>query len=136
MKMCCTVVLILLAVPQLARAQIRVGDLEQPRLIISEKAIATALATTSPSLVPPQDQRDSVKNGAIVGAIIGGAAMGGFVTWLCHALKESGDPSCWKGVAVWTGLGAGAGAAGGAGIDALFTRYAPAPARADRLRRD
>ena len=90
-----------------------------PRLIISDKAVADALKAEQPS---KREDRDSVKNGALIGAIIGGIAMGGFVGWLCNALKEPGDPSCLGGTLVWTGIGAGAGAAAGAGIDALFMR--------------
>jgi hypothetical protein len=75
-----------------------------------------------------REDRDSLKNGALIGAIIGGIAMGGFVGWLCNALQEPGNPSCLGGTLIWTGIGAGAGAAAGAGIDALFMRSAQVPA--------
>ena len=81
------------------------------RIIISEKAVADALAAEQPSM---RDDRDSLKNGALIGAVIGGIAMGGFVGWLCNALREPGNPSCLGGTLVWTGIGAGAGAAAGA----------------------
>jgi hypothetical protein len=94
------------------------------RLIISETAVADALAAEQPAL---REDRDSLKNGALIGAIIGGAALGGFVTFLCNALQAPSDPSCVPPSLLYTGIGAGIGAAAGAGIDALFARSASAP---------
>lgn len=100
-----------------------------PRLIISEKALADALADEQPGM---REDRDSIKNGALIGAIIGGIAFGGFVGWLCNALQEPSDPSCLGPSLVYTGVGAGIGAAAGAGIDALFMRPGFAPPRSTR----
>jgi hypothetical protein len=105
--------------PIAASAQQNSSTAAAPRLIISEKAVADALAAEQPST---RERRDSVGNGAIIGAIIGAAAMGGFVMFLCNALKEPGDPPCWKSSGLAIGIGAGAGALGGAGIDALFAK--------------
>jgi hypothetical protein len=99
-----------------------------PKLIISERAIVDALAAEQPAT---RERRDSVKNGALIGAVIGGIALGGFVSWLCNALQEPSDPSCLGGSLIYAGVGAGIGAAAGAGIDALFSASAPS-----RLRRD
>lgn len=115
--------------PLSAAAQHRAASDNQPRLIISEKAIAGAPLTAQPS----GNQRDSLKNGSIIGAVIGAAVMGGFVTFLCNALKEPGDPSCWKSSGLAIAIGAGAGALGGAGIDALIDRQPrPGPAKLRR----
>jgi len=114
MRICCMLVLILsFATPSLAQ--------QRSKLIISDRAIAMGMAAHPPSPAM-QSPRDSLKNGAIIGAVVGGVAMGGFVGWLCHMLKEPGDPSCWKSVGYAGALGAGIGAAGGAGIDALAMR--------------
>ena len=86
------------------------------RLIISEKAVADALAAEQPAMRGP---RDSVKNGAVIGAVVGAIALGGFVGWLCNMLQEPSDPSCVGPSLLYTGVGAGIGAAAGAGIDAL-----------------
>ena len=94
-----------------------------PRLIISEKAVADALVAEQPQ---PRDDRDSVWNGALIGAIVGAAAFGGFVTFLCNALQEPSDPSCLGSSLMGIGIGAGAGALGGAGIDALMS-WSPFP---------
>ena len=90
-----------------------------PRLIISEKAVADALKAEQPAM---RERRDSVKNGAVIGAVIGAIALGGFVGWLCNALQEPSDPSCVPGTLLYTGIGAGIGAAAGAGLDAVFAR--------------
>src|SRR5688572_24518687 len=123
----CTVIVMLSVVfsPIAASAQHHITSAAPPRLIISEKAVADALAMEQPVM---RERRDSVKNGAVIGAIIGAIALGGFVGWLCNTLQEPSDPSCVPGTLLYTGIGAGIGAAGGAGIDALFMRSAPGSA--------
>ena len=105
--------------PVAASAQHNSWSAATPHLVISEKAVIDALSAEQPAM---RGNRDSVKNGALIGAIIGGIALGGFVGWLCNALQEPSDPSCLLPSLVNTGLGAGIGAAAGAGIDALFMR--------------
>ena len=101
-----------------AAAQQRVEAGQPKRLIISEKAIANGLTIEQPA---PRDQKDSLLNGTFIGAVVGAAVMGVGVTYLCNALKEPGDPPCWKSSGLAIAIGAGAGALGGAGIDALLT---------------
>lgn len=79
-----------------------------------------------------REDRDSLKNGTLIGAIIGGIAFGGFVSWLCNALQEPSDPSCLGPSLIYTGVGAGLGAAAGAGIDALMAAADPSGLRRDR----
>ena len=122
------VTLSLALMPAAAAAQQRAGPVESPRLIISEKAVADALAAEQPTL---PERRDSLKNGALVGAVIGGIALGGFVGWLCHMLQEPSDPSCLPPALLYTGVGAGIGAAAGAGIDALLSASAPSGQKRD-----
>jgi len=111
MRLCCTFVLILsIATPALAQ--------QQSKLIISDRAIAMGMAAHSPAPAM-QSSRDSLKNGAIIGAVIGGAAMGAGGMWVCGMLREPGDPPCWKSVLPVAAIFAGVGAAAGAGIDAL-----------------
>ena len=117
----CTVALgfCLVAAPLPALAQHHNSTAAPPRLIISEKAVADVLAAEQPRR---REDRDSLKNGAAIGAIIGGIALGGFVGWLCNALQEPSDPSCLMPSLLYTGVGAGIGALGGIGIDALFAK--------------
>lgn len=96
------------------------GETRHPgRLIISDRAVAGGLTVKQP---PAREHRDSILNGTLIGAAIGGAVMGGFVTFLCNALQEPSDPSCLGSALMATGIGAGAGAAAGAGIDAMLTK--------------
>src|SRR5687767_15113567 len=118
--------------PVAASAQHNSSTAAPPRLVISERAVADALAVEQPSM---REDRDSLKNGALIGAIIGGIAMGGFVGWLCNALQEPGNPSCVPGTLLYTGVGAGIGAAAGLGIDALFMRVGVGPPAAPRAAR-
>jgi hypothetical protein len=90
------------------------------RLIVSDAAIARGLAEHPPT--PVAHSRDSLKNGTIIGAVVGAAIFGGYVTFLCKALQEPSDPSCFKSSLLAIGIGAGGGAAAGAGVDALFVR--------------
>jgi hypothetical protein len=66
--------------------------------------------------------RDSLRNGALIGAIVAGIGAGLFINQLCENVSEEGDGPCWKPALVFAGLGAGAGALVGAGIDALVQR--------------
>ena len=117
----CTVILAFCLVfsPVPVMAQHNSAAAASPRLIISEKAVADVLAAEQPRL---REDRDSLKNGAAIGAVIGAIALGGFVGWLCNALQEPSDPSCVPGTLVYTGIGAGIGAVAGLGIDALFAK--------------
>ena len=111
MRLCCTFVLILsIATPAIAQ--------QQTKLIISDRAIAMGMAAHPPAPAM-QSSRDSLKNGAIIGAVIGGVVMGAGGTWVCSMLREPGDPPCWKSVLPVAAIFAGIGAAAGAGIDAL-----------------
>ena len=102
-----------------AAADPRTQTTQPHRLIISEKAMANALTMEQPVA---RERKDSLLNGTLIGAVIGAAVMGVGVTYLCNALKEPGDPPCWKSSGLAVAMGAGAGALGGAGIDALRIR--------------
>lgn len=89
--------------------------------------LASAIAAFAASPPPPQSSRsrDSLKNGAIIGAVVGAAALGGFGLFLCHALDDTGgDPNCFPGVLAIAAVGAGIGVGAGVGIDALLVRRA------------
>jgi hypothetical protein len=92
-----------------------------PRLIISERAISEGMAAF-PGAAAVQSSRDSLKNGTLIGAAIGGVAMGAVGGWICHMLKEPSDPSCWNTIWPSVAIGAVIGAGAGAGIDALAMR--------------
>lgn len=74
------------------------------------------------SIIRSAPAGDSLANGAIIGAFVGAGAAFGFGWTLCNALREPGNPSCWKGSLLIAAVGAGGGALAGAGIDALIDR--------------
>jgi hypothetical protein len=86
---------------------------------------------TAPVAPPNARGRDSLKNGAIIGAVSGGAlgALAGAYGCALGGVPDagSGEPSCGSDVLVGAALGAIVGAFIGVGIDALFER-APHPA--------
>jgi hypothetical protein len=89
---------------------------------VASSHIATAETHAANVLQQTGSSRDSLRNGALIGAIIGAAATFGFGMYLCHAIREEGDPPCLGPALVLTAAGAGAGALAGMGIDATFTR--------------
>jgi hypothetical protein len=75
-------------------------------------------------VAPAAGKRDSLKNGAVIGALVGAAALGGFGLYLCHALDDTGDPDCFPTVLGIAAIGAGIGLSAGVAIDVLLARQA------------
>ena len=115
-------ILVVLSVATPAIAQQRSLDVPSGKLIISDRAIADGMSSARSVAPPAQGSRDSLKNGTIVGAVIGAVVMGTGVGLLCKALQEPSDPSCWGSASMGAAMGAGIGALGGLGIDAMLTR--------------
>jgi hypothetical protein len=124
--MCWMAVAMLLGVAAPTTAQELTDGRVVTKLVISESAIEMALARERAASAMRQ-QRDSLKNGVIIGALVGFAigAVGGKL--LCAAFEEGHTP-CWDGVLRVGALGAAIGAGAGAGIDALAYRRTPLPA--------
>jgi hypothetical protein len=117
-------------IPSIVRADQISARVEAARVMLPSGLLATSLASLDARQQPSSSRRgtrDSLKNGALIGAIVGAAALGGFGLFLCHALDDTGDPDCFPGVLGIAGLGAGIGAGAGVAIDALLVRQA-APA--------
>jgi hypothetical protein len=66
----------------------------------------------------PARSRDSLANGAIIGAIIGAASVGAFAAVLCRAYQEEGDPSCFPDTLRFAAIGGAIGGGVGLTIDA------------------
>ena len=77
---------------------------ERPSLVEQATAYALRLDLARP---PSRLRGDSVKNGAIVGAVLGGAATASFVGYLCGVFGTE-DDNCAGGTLVWAGIGAAA----------------------------
>ena len=113
--MCCIVVLMIAAAPP---ALAQAPEPQPQKLIISDRAMAIGLEKAPPAA----QSRDSLKNGAIIGAVIGAVALAAPGAWICHMLREPGDPPCWKSVVTVGAIGAGIGVVAGAGVDAMLIR--------------
>jgi hypothetical protein len=62
--------------------------------------------------------RDPLRNGAIIGTVIGGVALGAFALTLCKAYQEEGGGSCLPGTLRFVAIGGALGAGTGLAIDA------------------
>ena len=70
----------------------------------------------------PVRQKDSVANGAVIGAVAGGLALGVLGGVICKVQQEEGGGSCVPDFLRIGVIGAGIGAGIGLGIDAALTR--------------
>lgn len=61
--------------------------------------------------------RDSVRNGAVIGALIGAAAFGTLAATLCHVYREPGGPSCVPDAIRFAAIGGAIGLGAGIAID-------------------
>jgi hypothetical protein len=74
-------------------------------------------------LAPPAQRppRDSLKNGAITGAIVGAVGVAALGAFICHLYQEEGGASCLpdalRGAAIGAAVGTGAGLAVDAALD-------------------
>jgi hypothetical protein len=65
--------------------------------------------------------RDSLRNGAVIGAVIGAASFGAFVASLCHVHRESGGPSCAPVALRFAAIGGAIGLGAGIAIDVALS---------------
>jgi hypothetical protein len=68
--------------------------------------------------------RDSLKNGAIMGAVVGAVGLGAFGALICHLYQEEGGPSCLPDTLRVAAIGAAIGTGAGVAVDAALTRNA------------
>jgi hypothetical protein len=71
---------------------------------------------------PRSSSRDSLVNGAIVGAIVGGVGLGAFGGVICQIEHEPGTDSCIFDVIRIGAIGAAIGAGAGLAVDAALSR--------------
>lgn len=62
--------------------------------------------------------RDSLRNGTLIGTVVGAVAFGALAATLCNAYQEPGDPSCLRDTVRFAAVGGVIGASAGAVIDA------------------
>ena len=62
--------------------------------------------------------RDSLRNGTVIGTVVGAVALGALAATLCNAYQEPGEPSCLRDTLRFAAIGGAIGAGAGAAIDA------------------
>ena len=68
--------------------------------------------------------RDTLKNGAIIGAIVGAVGLGAFGAFICNLYQEEGGASCLPDTLRVAAIGAAIGTGAGVAVDAALTRHA------------
>jgi hypothetical protein len=68
--------------------------------------------------------RDSLKNGALIGAVVGAVGLGAFGALICNLYQEEGGASCLPDTLRVAAIGAAIGVGGGVAVDAALTRNA------------
>ena len=130
-------ILALVALPRQAFAQAEASsNLEQNREMplaamesrfVVDRDELLRLAESTIRFQPDQPpRRDSLKNGAIIGAVVGAAALGTFGGLLCKALQEPGTSSCVDDTLRIAAVGGAIGLGAGLAIDAALMRQSGA----------
>ena len=97
--------------------------LVSPLAMALERPSLGVRALTGRAQQPPRGgSRDSLKNGTIIGAIIGAVALGGFGAVVCKVQQEPGGPSCLTDTLRVAAIGAAIGAGAGLAVDAARTQ--------------
>jgi hypothetical protein len=68
--------------------------------------------------------RDTLKNGAIIGAVVGAVALGAVGALICNLYQAEGDASCLPDTLRVAAIGAAIGTGAGVAVDAALTRNA------------
>jgi hypothetical protein len=68
--------------------------------------------------------RDTLKNGAIIGAVVGAVGLGAFGAFICNLYQEEGGESCLPDTLRVAAIGAAIGLGAGVAVDAALTRNA------------
>jgi hypothetical protein len=98
-------------------SQTRLVDLRRPDLALPPIA-------NRPPRAQHGTSRDTLANGALIGAVAGAAGAAAFAALVCHVYQEEGAPSCWPDTLRGAAIGAAIGVGAGVTLDAAFTRKA------------
>ena len=97
----------------------------QPRPVDRERLnLALPHLASPPARMPQGSARDTLANGAVIGAAAGAAGAAAVAALICHVYQEKGGPSCWPDTLRGAAIGAAIGTVAGVTIDAAFTRKA------------
>ncbi len=96
-----------------------------PRLVeVQRRSIAVEELVGIAQLAQRVSSRDTLKNGAIIGAVVGAAALGTIGAFICHLYQEEGGPSCLSDTLRGAAIGAAIGTGAGVSVDAALSRHA------------
>ena len=93
-----------------------------PRLVDVRRPLAVEALAGAAQPAQRGSSRDTLKNGAIIGAIAGAAGSAAFVALICQLYQEEGGASCWPDTLRGAAIGAAIGVGAGVTIDAALTR--------------
>ncbi len=68
--------------------------------------------------------RDTLKNGAIIGAVVGAVGLGALGAFICHLYREGGGASCLPDTLRAAAIGSAIGTGAGVAVDAALTQHA------------
>jgi hypothetical protein len=77
-----------------------------------------------PQPAQPTPSRDTLKNGAIIGAVVGAVSVGALGALICNLYQEEGGPSCLSDTLRVAAIGAAIGGGAGVAVDAALSRNA------------
>ena len=86
-------------------------------LRVARFSIPVEMRELKPSWPQPGASRDSLKNGAIVGAVVGAVAFGTLAAIVCRAYQEEDGPSCLDDTLRFAAIGGAIGSGVGLAID-------------------
>jgi hypothetical protein len=100
-------------------------SLGKAALLLPEEGRHTQRLLVSSELVRADDllaqqhtaSRDSLGNGAVIGAAVGAAALGGLAATVCYVHRERGGPSCLPDALRFAAIGGAIGLGAGVAID-------------------
>jgi hypothetical protein len=97
---------------------------DRPRLVdVQRRLLAVERLVGIPQPARRGSSRDTLKNGAIIGAIAGAAGLGALGGLICHLYQEEGDASCWSDTLRLAAIGAAIGTGAGITVDAALSRH-------------
>ena len=94
-----------------------------PLVDVQRRSLTTEALIGKAQLAQPGSSRDTLKNGAIIGAVVGAVALGTFGAFYCHLYQEEHGPSCRSDTLRAAAIGAAIGTGAGLALDAAFTRH-------------
>lgn len=123
-----TLLIVFLALlPASAAAEERVGSILSTARQLARELDTEAMPASARWSQAQAVRNDSLKNGALIGVIIGAASLGTFAAIFANVTDEA--CGCVAGILRFAALGGGIGAGIGVGVDALLDRRSPATVR-------